>query len=263
MAIFCGEKPESRTGTEKPPTELRKYFTTGTVDPDYARDYAKTQIPTAIVTSQGTLYRQGVDIESWEGPLCNLSAAFAKGENEVGSLKWSFDGTGGTVNIKASKSNQGRYPAGAKDHKGSIGVTKDGDVEGTEIIIPALKFTVTYSHPLGVITLAKAFQLGDTAGVVNSDTFFTKPAGSFLFLGASGSDGTDAEAEITYNFAYSKNLANDIISGITVTTKDGWDYGWVYFADKNEAGKPVVAPVSVNVERVYDRTSFVSLFGFG
>lgn len=262
MSFQFGEKPDSRTGSSS--EHNRKYFACGTTDGDYVLAYADAMIEQAIVTLNGTLYRQPITIDSWKGPYCELSVTFSKqqqSENKVGSLKWNYDTTGGTVNIKAALEHMASYPAGAKEHGGAIGVNKD-EVEGCEVVIPAMKFTVTYTHPRGFISLDRAFQHGDYTGAVNSNTFFTRPAGSFLFLGATGSDGSDADAEVTYQFAYSKNLQNKIISGITVTEKDGWDYAWISFKPDTNNGGAVRVPQAVHVERVYERTNFATLFGF-
>lgn len=263
MSFRFGESPDSRTGGNG--SETRKYFAYGTTDAAFVRTYAKAAIPPVIVVDEGILYRQDVTIDSWDGPYCQITATFGKqqSEEQVGSLKWGFDGTGGTVNIKASRSTTS-YPAGAPDHGGSIGVGKDGDVEGCEIIIPSMKFNVSYTHPKGFITLSRAFQLGDAIGKSNSNTFFTKPAGSFLFIGVRGSDGTDSDAEVSYEFAYSENLQSDVIGGITVAEKDGWDYAWIQFKDDIDANsKPIRKPVAVHVERVYERINYSSVVGFG
>lgn len=264
MTFHFGETPDSRTGGNG--SETRKYFAHGTTDAAYVRSYAKAVIPPLIVVDEGVLYRQEIGIDSWNGPYCNLTATFGKQQpdEQVGSIKWGFDGTGGTVNIKASRSTVASYPAGAVDHGGSIGVGKDGDVEGCEIVIPSMKFNVSFTHPRGFITLSRAFQLGGAIGKSNSGTFFGKPSGSFLLVGARGSDGTDADAEVSYEFAYSENLQNEVIGGITVAQKDGWDYAWISFGDDKDANdKPIRKPIAVHVERVYERINFPSILGFG
>ena len=266
MDFQFGEKPNSRSGTSKPPTETRRYFAVGSSDREYVRAYAASVIPAQIVTTEGTLYRQDIADDWTSSNYCELTVPYAKNENETGSMKISFDTTGGTVNIKASLSTIGAFGGGAAvgDFGGAIGVNgPDQDVEGTEIVIPAGKLTISYSHPAGVITMAQIKTLMRNTGVVNSDTFMTFAAGEVLFLGATGSDGTDADAEVSYSFACSENLINQVIGGINVVAKDGWDYAWIKFAEAVAAGKPVKEPQSIYVERVYRRTNLGLLLGFG
>lgn len=238
-----------------------RYFIEGESNVSVAEAYATANMPLVLATLTGNLWRQPPRFDWTASTYCVATADYTREKNQSGSFSWSFDTTGGTVNIKASKSTVNRYPAGAADHGGAIGVNGE-DVEGTEVVIPAMKFNVSFRHPLGAINLAKAFQLGDATGTSNSDTFFTKPAGSFLFLGATGSDGSEQEATLDYQFAYSKNLQNQVIGGITGITKDGWDYAWIYFESEVDDGKPIRKPKEVHVERVYDRISFGSTFGF-
>jgi hypothetical protein len=259
MSFQFDELPDSRSGDDD--SQVRKYYANGSSDDVYVQAFARSTVPSVVVTATGNLYRQPLQYDWESSNHCVVTANYARLKNETGSFSWNFDTTGGTVNIKASKSTIASYPGGAAQHDGAIGVNGE-EVEGTEIIIPALKFNVSFRHPTGAINIAKAFQLGDATGSSNNDTFFTKPAGSFLFLGATGGDGTESEATLDYQFAYSKNLQNAVIGGITVTEKDGWDYAWIEFKSDADAGRPIRTPLAIHVERVYDRISYGSTFGF-
>lgn len=263
MSFIFEEKPDSRSGGEESPSQTREYYSYGETDEVFVQNYARSVIPAVVVTGIGNLWRKDIAYK-WRGPLCDITATFGtlSDSPQTGSFTWNFDTTGATVTVKAGKSHVASYPPGVKQHGGAINVTKDG-VEGTEIIIPAMKFNVAFRHPQGVLNLSRAFALGDATGASNSDTFFTKGAGSFLFVGATGSDGSDAEAEVTYQFAYSKNLVNEVVGGIANVTKDGWDYAWLEFADAVNAGGAVKNPIACHVDRVYDRIAFSTFFGFG
>jgi hypothetical protein len=147
-----------------------------------------------------------------------------------------------------------------------IAVNKD-DVQGAEIIIPALKISVHYSHPAAVITIARIKYLADITGMVNSDDFFGFAAGEVLFLGASGSEGTDAETEVTYQFAMSANADSLTIGDVTGIVKDGHELAWIKYKDAvdTEGGKdlPVKQPEFVYIERVYETVDLALALGFG
>jgi len=261
MPIQLGELHKD-SGSGDAERRVYRWYLQGESNRPVAEAHATATIPIVTVQLTGNLWRQPLSF-NWEASTyCVVTATYTREKNQTGSFTWDFDTTGGTVNVKASKSTVNRYPnPGAADHEGAIGVNGD-EVEGTEVIIPALKFNVNFRHPLGSINLAKVFQLADATGSVNSDTFFTKPAGSFLFLGATGSDGSEAEASVSYQYAYSKNLAAQVIGGIEGVTKDGWDYAWIEFESDTDDSKPIRKPLAVHVERVYDRVSYGSLFGF-
>ena len=126
-----------------------------------------------------------------------------------------------------------------------------------------MKIECQFSHPLGVVTLNYGFFLGEITGKVNSDNIFGRQPGEVLFLGARGSDGTQAPATLSYSFAYEKNLSGLIYGAINGVQKDGWDYLWLEFEGQVSNGKPARPPKQVNVERVYDRVPLATLLGFG
>lgn len=184
----------------------------------------------------------------------------------AGSVHLSFDTTGGTIHITASKQTIAAYGSGAAiaDHQQAIGVTgPDKDPEGSDIVIPVLKLTATFRHSQGVITLPQIKNLARWTGKVNSDTFLTFAAGEVLFLGCTGSEGTDQPTEIQYHFACQENLTNLSIGGITVANKLGHHLYWIQYkpAIANNAGTR--QPKAVYVERVYDTLPMAASLGFG
>lgn len=260
-----GERPDSRPQSNST-SETRKYWIAETTDPDVARALVLATAPGALVTLSQTLYRQTKEISLEPDTGASLWIAtvpYAPQQTETGSMKWGFDTTGGTVNIKAALEHMESYPAGAEGHQGAIGVHGD-EVDGTDIVIPALKLNVSYSWPKGIITLAQAKAYARNTGKVNSDTFMTFEAGEVLFLGATGSDGSDTPAEIAYQFACSENLQNKLIGGINVVEQKGWHVAWVEFKDGDVAGgKPIKPPKAIHVERVYEEVNLQALLGFG
>lgn len=267
MAFRFHEKPNSRDSSTEPLSVTRRYLAAGSSDDDFVRNYATWATPHIISTSLGTLYRQNITLVPEASDQFEVVVPYARRKRDTGSYTLTFDTTGGTATIKASYETVGSYKAAGDaddipDHKGAINV-QEGKAEGTEIVIPTLKLNVSFRHPLGVITPAQIKNLARLTGKVNSEPFLGFDPGEILFLGCTGSEGTDAETEIHYQFAASENLQNEIIGGIEVASKDGWDVAWIEFADDEDAGQPIRKPKFIRVERVYRRTDLAMALGFG
>jgi hypothetical protein len=263
MVFRFKERPTSRRSTAKPPTFELLYSAAGATDDAFVRAYALAGSPAIVNTADGTLYRQDIAVE-WQGAdIAYVTIPYAEKKRDAGSWTFDYDTTGGTVNIKLAKAHVASYPAaGAPDHKGAIGVNGD-NVDGADIVIPALKISVSFSHPAGVVTIAQVKALARNTGKTNSDTFLTFSPGEVLFLGATGSDGSDAPATQRLQFAMSENLTSHVIGGITVASKKGWEVAWIQFKDDEAAGKAIRPPAFIHVERVYEQVAMATLFGFG
>ena len=264
MAFTFEEAPESRSSTARPPTETHVWVADGEFYADNVKAYAYGATPAIIATLEGILYRQDIQVQPEGFKLYRVTVPYAKRKVEQGNFTFDFDTSGGSVHIKASRSTVNRYVATgtAADHKQAIGVSKDG-VEGADIIIPAMKINCQFTHPLGVVTLNHGFFLAEITGSVNSTPMFGRAAGEILFMGARGSDGSDAPATIGYSFAYEKNLTGLVYGAITDVQKDGWDLIWLEFESAASNDKPVRQPKQVNVERVYNRINLAAALGFG
>ena len=263
MAFSFDEIPGSRTSTDVPPSATRKYRMSGEFDSDVVEAYARAAIPGVLFLESGAVYRQSVNVEEAGFKLYTATAQYGPNSRETGSMKISFDTTGGTVNVKASKETVNSYPAGATDHKQAISVDATGNVGGADVVIPALKLTVSFRHPIGNVDIGYMRKMARNTGKMNSTSFLGFDAGEVLFLGATGSEGTDCESEVSYQFACSENLRGLTIGAITGITKRGWDIAWIAFQAAIDAGKPATQPQYVYVERVYDSVNLGSLLGFG
>ena len=184
---------------------------------------------------------------------------------ETGDYKISGSTTGGTAKILVSKATIARYAAGgetALDFKQSIGVTREGEVQGVEIVVPAMQFTIDYTQPKAVITVNYSKLLEELTGTVNNSTFFGRPAGEVLFMGSDFSQGTKADPTCSYKFLRLPNIAGATIGALTGIAKLGHEYLWIYFeeapdpAAKNRLAK---RPKYAYFERVYDLTDFSAL----
>lgn len=267
MASF-EEIPNSRESTIEPPSFLYHYRASGWVSDTDARVNALALTPANILDplTGVRLYRQDIKCSPAGHGLHLIDVPYGPNKKETGELSWTFSTSGGTLNVKAAKQHIATYPAGgdANPHKGLIGLTKDGNIEGCEITIPVLKLSYTFKHPLGVITETHARALASYTGMVSSTVFRGFAAGEILFLGANGSDGTESEASVTYEFAASQNVVGLTIGTIEGIAKKGWEYLWIEYEDAVDGGgAKAVNPTRVHVERVYESIDFAAAFGWG
>lgn len=256
------ERRTSRHSTAEPPSFTTEWVAAGSTDGIFVRAYATSGTPAIVATTQGTLYRQDVRLQPVGFGQWHVTVPYGPAKRETGQYRLSFDTTGGTVLIRHSRATVGRFPETAPDHKQLIGVNGD-QVEGAEIVIPALKLTVHFKHPLGMISLAQIKAWRQFTGAVSTDVFLTFAPGEVLFLGAVGSDGSDVESEVDYHFAISQNESGLQIGDIADVEKAGWDYTWISYKDAVDSDRPVKQPEFVYVERVYKEIAMASSLGFG
>lgn len=264
MTFQWAEVPNSRESTAEPPTISFNFRASGTQDESFVHAYAMAATSAIYPTIYGSLYRQDIRVTPNGFNQWGVSVPYARKGNKPPTGQWtfSFDTTGGSFHIKASKETVNSYGTSPPDYKQLIGVNGD-DVEGADIVIPALKINVTYKHPQGVVTIGMAKTLARLTGKVNNSTMLTCDAGEVLYLGSTGSDGSEAEAEVGYQFAMSENLQGQVIGAITGIEKDGWDVAWIKWKDAVDGGKAVKQPEFIYVERVYERVDLASALGFG
>lgn len=185
-------------------------------------------------------------------------------------IRWSFDSTGGSIRVTHSK-NTDKYPnSTAPNFNGAIQV-QNGEAQGVDVIIPALKLTAVYRWPKNTITPAYVNMLASMSGCVNSAAFGALPLasppfsgyqrGEMLFLGASGEIVPNLSTEITYQFAASANATGLTIGSITGIEKRGHEFLWVLFEDDEDttAKRLTKKPLAAYVERVYTEVDFSTL----
>lgn len=189
----------------------------------------------------------------------------------------SFDTSGGTTHITqcqaigsgATLDFEKRFPDGATNMSGAIGVTEDS-VAGVDIVIPALNWTEVYDVPNKYVTSAYIKLVAGLTGTVNNGTFRTFQAGEVLFLGCSGSHEWDEEKgngpwSLSYKFVASPNAGPGqtipalSIGGITDITKKGHEYLWIRYQSKVDSDSLLQHPVGVYVNKVYRETNFSQL----
>lgn len=178
------------------------------------------------------------------------------------TLRRGFDGTGGTIRVYNSQNTVKFAPSGrtAPDFAGLIGI-RDGDPEGVDITIPALKLNYRYKWPANVINNAYVKSMAGLIGTTNTATWDTYGAGELLFLGLQGEIVDNLPCEVSYAFAASADVSGLTIGAIASVAKGGHDYLWVAYEEDTDATakKKIKKPLGAYVERVYRRAAFSAL----
>lgn len=221
--------------------------------------------PLIVTTASGLVYRKDWTLdpdgrERWRGVVQYGPPDLADNREQM-----SFNVSGETIHITQALETIGKYRKAGEtpvDFKGAIGVDKDGEVKGCDIITGKLSFSKTVYFPLPRVNDNFLKQLASVVGKVNAGPFKSFEPGEVLFTGCSGAPQWDQfRWEITYNFDCSPNVTNIMIGDIKVEAKLGWDYLWVQYEKiDDEEGKQIVArPLQANVERVYRFADFNQL----
>lgn len=234
--------------------------------------YVDSVAPTYItdpVFPTVTLWREEIDWdqlgnETWEVHVKYVSpeAYDNRQKPASGDYTFSFSTTGGTARLTTAKAEVNKYPAAAPASKNALGAAGQSDV-GVDVVVPALKFTVSYTHPQATITNAMVKTWEELTGTVNDDTFWTRAAGEVLYLGAEGKEGTKADPLVSHNFLRMPNVSGLTLGDVVGIAKKGHEYLWVRFEeDAAGAGANKVLrkkPLHVYVMRIYDEADFSSI----
>lgn len=259
--IRFDEKPTSGGQTSEPATLTKLYTLAGFTDEAAAFAYARAATATMAAGAGQVLYRQDVRVEPLGYDMWDVTVPYGTLEKNAGEYRFSFSTMGGTVTVRQAKEHIAVFPAGKPNNQGAIDV-QNGEAQGVEIVIPALKMTYTYRHPAAVVNEFLAVKLARLTGKTNSQPWHGFRTGECLFLGASGSDGSSADAEVQYEIACSEQMTSATIGAITGVSKKGWEIAWAGFADGVDGGKPVRVVDYISVERVYDSFDFLAQLGF-
>lgn len=265
MTVLFEERPDSREGTTSPPSEVRRYFCSGVSDSLSVRAIAIGATPSIIAATGGFLYRGDIRVSPEATDHWEVEIPYTPPEQNKppGSWRLSFDTTGGTFHIDTSLATVAKFPNDATDFKQLINV-EGATVHGTDIVIPALKITVNFKHPMGVISLPHIKNLARYTGRMNNAQFLTFAAKEVLFLGATGAEGSDTETEVAYQFAMSENVTGLSIGDIAGIAKAGHDIYWVAHENAVDGNdKPGRKPKAIYVEKVYQEVNLASVLGFG
>jgi hypothetical protein len=173
--------------------------------------------------------------------------------------EWSFDTTGGTQHIVASKATvdsiaaTGTPPAAFN----LIGLGKSGP-EGCDIVVPKFEFSKTVK--MEFITLNYMRTILDLVGKVNDATFLgVFAAGEVLYMGGPCSQRASDGVTLTHRFVASPNRTNTVVGSITIPATGGHEYVWFKYEDAEDAGQATKFPTAAYVEKVYDEGDFDEL----
>lgn len=264
MSFTLEERPDSRSIQYDPPMITLRYTAAGEFDENTVLGYALAGTPTSIFTAMGQLWRQPLSIDPEGHSLYVVTVPYGQRKKDVGSIGFSFDATGASIRIKASKEVVNTYVASGEtaiDHKGSIGVTDEGEVEGTDIIVPALSMTYDYRYPEGVVDESFARFCAGAVAHTNSVPWRGFEAEELLLVGISGS-GSESESSAQVKVIASQNADSLTVGEITGIVKAGHHYLEIVFTDDVEDDSPIKKPRQVTVHRVYDSIDFASVLGF-
>ena len=257
----------SETGRGKTHGIKVPYVVLGTDRQDVARDLIFRHVGPRVYNMK----LENIEVtetgpSQWEGSV-DLKA-FEKKENVYGLQSISFDTGGGNMTVQTgtllgSFVDSDRKPT---NYGGAINIKNDGEqlsVDGIDVLLPTLKFSETWNFPAGRVTASWVKAVSSVTGTVNAGGFRSFRSGEVLFQGVTGSYSKPAEGEkpvatMTFNFDCSQNLSSQVIGGVRVPYKRGWDVLSVIYrmaADtKNYDLRPEVA--QVDVVQVYKYTNF-------
>lgn len=266
MGFRMKESRDSYTVTYEPPSITRVFTATGSNSADTVMNAALAGTPNVEFHTRGALYRQDIRLDAQGYQQYKVTVPYGPAQKGPGDIEWDFDTTGGSLTVRQAFATRSKYAApgeaAAPDMGGLIGVNEDR-VDGAEVVIPAAQMNVRFTHPAGVITIAQFKALARATGKINSAPFMTFAAGEVLFLGASGGDGTDSDATVSYSFACSENLNGEDIGLFANVTKRGWDHFWIKYKPAVEGALPIQKPRWLYVEQVYREIDLAGFLGFG
>lgn len=160
------------------------------------------------------------------------------------------------------------YGTNPPNHKGAIGVTKDGP-QGTDVQDPLIAMTVLRRYP--VASLPATSTLTALRGKVNEDQVtitdtrkdrtWTVPVGELLCEGfEEGLLASDGLVDVTYNFLASPNLTDLTVGDLTGIAKKGHEHLWIEYAEKRDGtGNRIAVPQFAHVDQIYPTTNMNGL----
>jgi hypothetical protein len=270
------------TLTNKDAGAVSRYVCRGPLSQDEALYQIVLTTPLAYQVGPRRLIRQQVTCSPIGPALWQAEVTYgpdddprSEKDKQTGDYEFSFDTMGATTKKQISEKTVSSHWAWSMsnmppDLGRAIGA-QSGKVEGVDVVVPKLEFTVTAHYAPRTVTIDWVKGLARATGKVNSDSWLGFAAGELLFMGARGQGPIDTlvgpqqkPVAITLQFAASENRDDLTIgSNPEKIKKDGWDYLWVRYERVRESGLEYPIPIHAYVEQVYPRGEFTPFFGFG
>ncbi len=249
------------------PKRVYHYKVRDTISPSVAVTLAMNDLgPYVDAGADGILYRGDPTFTQANYNTFDVYIEYIQRKKDIGSWDVEFDGTGATEHVIYSLSPVTRYPTAYQNNNYIIGRDKSGNIAGVDVPAQSGQLTVTFNHPVGVMTMGYAKYLSSLTNYVNSDTWLGFAPGEARFKGPRTKVSSDQKVSATYNFEYQPNKSNFTVGAITVTSKEGWDPAWVQDKDALDTvggvNRGISEPEFVYVGRVSPRISFATAFGF-
>ena len=266
MTISLTEKPESRAyGSDGSVTLVYNYRGAG-ADTVLAFATLLASLPTTFEgkTREPNPQMETVDVDTKEGTGNYIATCrylpVEKQRQTAGEVTVRIGTAGGSRRITQAYAHITDYPAGAPNHKGAIGVTKDG-AEGCDVADPVVSMTVLRRYTPDTLPATAAMMA--LRGRVNSDSVtikdtrknrtWTCAAGELLCVGVEeGLKADDGLVDVTFQFEASPNQTGLTIGDITEIAKKGHEHLWCeYFDSLDGNGKKTSTPLYAHVDQVY------------
>ena len=151
----------------------------------------------------------------------------------------------------------------------AINVTPD-EIKGCDVMVPTWNHNITIDLPGSFVTSSFCQTMYQKTGTVNDAAIWFFGERELLFLGINANSywQMNEKTEInelwynmTFQFAGMPTVTKTFGNGIGEITKKGWDYAWAYTrlspgVSSDSGIYTIQSPGQINVERVYNATSF-------
>jgi hypothetical protein len=176
-----------------------------------------------------------------------------------------------TVNQKISFQRQGifTYNGGPKVD------TEDPEVQGVDVSVPSLSFSIQGNYANGTFTIAFMQAVFSFVGKPNSKPWRGFSAGEVMLIGVDGDDSDTQYDSLTFNFEARPTernitiptIVDDDEETITIPEKRGYDYLWVRTIPREVtiAGQEVLVEVAqcAYVDQIYEYVDLNALLPQG
>lgn len=223
------------------------------------------------------LYRNKVEVREANGGGGKWDCV-VRYESSSDSVEISFDFGMQTGKVYQSLENVAGYscdaPGGVMgtdipDFEGAIGVTSDGKIEGVDIEVGNVNFTVTKRWKRAILPATYFTTIADITdrSSVNHASYsifwmgqnLTFTRGNLRIRSVSIKQNSDEELEISYHFHYARPIVaadNYTVRASAAIEKEGHQYMWPYHREEVSAGTSIRIVEAVYIEQVYEYKDF-------